>query len=215
MSELPYMQFYPAKYLADTQHLTTLEHGAYLLLIFNYWQRGAALPNDDKKLATITRLPIKDWLKVKPTMAEFFQVSLDEWRHGRIEADILAIDDRRSKSTDAAELSKLARQLRKEGMAEADVKREVSARSSDLEAIRKEKKRKENIPPTPTGGLPDNFLDFDEKKWREVMAAFTRTKFDRVWSKRHGPEPGCPGCAVPAHIQAEFGFTPTLEIKSA
>src|SRR4051794_27031196 len=36
----PWMAFYPADYLGDTGHLSTTEHGAYALLIFNYWMRG-------------------------------------------------------------------------------------------------------------------------------------------------------------------------------
>ncbi|HAD1120104.1 TPA_asm: DUF1376 domain-containing protein, partial [Salmonella enterica subsp. enterica serovar Typhimurium] len=44
MATLPYMQLYIADYLADTMHLSAEEHGAYLLLMFNYWQTGRAIP---------------------------------------------------------------------------------------------------------------------------------------------------------------------------
>jgi uncharacterized protein YdaU (DUF1376 family) len=51
MAALPYMQFHIAEYLADTSHLTTEEHGAYLLLIFNYWQRGNYRSLDSRSVA--------------------------------------------------------------------------------------------------------------------------------------------------------------------
>jgi uncharacterized protein YdaU (DUF1376 family) len=41
------MQLFVAEYLADTMHLNAIQHGGYLLLLMNYWQRGKALPNND------------------------------------------------------------------------------------------------------------------------------------------------------------------------
>ena len=52
---MPYIPLFVADYLADTSHLSTLEHGAYLLLIMNYWQRGESLPCGDMQLARIAR----------------------------------------------------------------------------------------------------------------------------------------------------------------
>lgn len=79
------MPFFPTDYLADTVDLTTLEHGAYFLLILHYW-REEGLPNDDRKLARIARMSERDWTKARDTLRRFF---MPDWRHGRIEAELI------------------------------------------------------------------------------------------------------------------------------
>ncbi|QXZ11692.1 DUF1376 domain-containing protein [Pseudomonas sp. AO-1] len=86
MAALPYMQLYVADYLADTMHLTTEEHGAYLLLIFNYWQTGKPIPVS--RLARITRLSNERWTDVERSLREFFNERDNEWIHDRIERDL-------------------------------------------------------------------------------------------------------------------------------
>lgn len=88
MAAIPFMPLYVADYLSDAAHLNTLEHGAYLLLIMTYWQRGEALPNDDKKLARIARLGPREWNRLRPTLSEFFQVSCGTWSHSRVEREL-------------------------------------------------------------------------------------------------------------------------------
>lgn len=80
----PWMPLYVADYLADTGRLSTTEHGAYLLLIMEYWQRGG-VPDDDVQLARIVRLSPAAWKKTKPAIASLFQ---DGWRHKRIDAEL-------------------------------------------------------------------------------------------------------------------------------
>ncbi len=80
----PWMPLYIADYLADTGDLSTLEHGAYLLLIMTYWQKGG-LPSDDAKLSRIVRMTPAQWSKVKPSLATYFDA---EWRHGRIDGEL-------------------------------------------------------------------------------------------------------------------------------
>ncbi len=78
-----WMPLYVGEYLADTGHLTTTQHGAYLLLLMHYW-RKRELPSDDKQLAAIAKLPLRIWLDVKETLQAFFY---DGWRHKRVEAE--------------------------------------------------------------------------------------------------------------------------------
>jgi uncharacterized protein YdaU (DUF1376 family) len=82
---VPFMPLYVADYMADTAHLTTVEHGAYLLLIMTYWQRGEALPDDDKKLARIVGLQGRNWKRVRQEIEPFFEFRDNKWVHQRIE----------------------------------------------------------------------------------------------------------------------------------
>ena len=97
MTSLPYMQLYTSDYLADTAHLTTEEHGAYLLLIMNYWQRGKPLDNTDGRLAHVARLSADRWAAVEGVLGQFFKVDGVIWTHARIERDLDKIRDKSSK----------------------------------------------------------------------------------------------------------------------
>jgi len=104
-SALPYMKFYPTDYLSDTQHLTTVEHGAYMLLILNYWQRGGPLPDDDRRLSGIARLSFEQWLNVRSTLVEYFHVEGGFWRHNRVELELLAVQAKSKKASRAGKMS--------------------------------------------------------------------------------------------------------------
>lgn len=78
-----WMPLYVGEYLADTGHLSTTQHGAYLLLLMHYW-RKRELPSEDKQLAAIAKLPLRIWLDTKEILQAFFY---DGWRHKRVEAE--------------------------------------------------------------------------------------------------------------------------------
>jgi uncharacterized protein YdaU (DUF1376 family) len=105
MSSIPYMPLYIADYMADAAHLSTLEHGAYLLLIMTYWQRGKPLPNSDERLANVARMSVVEWGTVKPVLAEFFCDDGDSWCHKRIDAELSRFRDKSAKASAAGKAS--------------------------------------------------------------------------------------------------------------
>lgn len=117
MAALPYMQLYVADYLADTGHLTTEEHGAYLLLIFNYWQTGKPLRKD--RLSTVARLSNDRWVSVESVLKEFFHDNGETWVHFRIEADLASVQESVENASKAGKASALARQRKNELKANA------------------------------------------------------------------------------------------------
>lgn len=99
-----WMPLYVGDYLGDTQRLTTEQHGAYLLLILDYWRNGPA-PDDDAVLQQITKLDRATWKRHRPALARLFQIADGEWRHKRIDRELEAAavnSDRRSSKARAA-----------------------------------------------------------------------------------------------------------------
>ena len=80
----PWMPLYVGDYLGDTGHLTTAQHGAYLLLMMHYWRKGE-LPDDDVQLSKITKLPLRTWGDYRPVLQQFFHSG---WKHKRIDAEL-------------------------------------------------------------------------------------------------------------------------------
>ena len=78
------MPFWVGDYLRDTQHLSTEEHGAYLLLILHYWTHGG-LPQDEKFLQKICRVSPYRWLKIRGNLFALFGPN---WKHKRIDAEL-------------------------------------------------------------------------------------------------------------------------------
>jgi uncharacterized protein YdaU (DUF1376 family) len=147
MAAMPYMPLYVADYMADAAHLSTLGHGAYLLLIMTYWQRGEPLPASDRKLARIAGLSEAEWADVRDDLAEFFVEADGVWRHGRIERELEAV---RSKSEKA----------RSAGRASAEAR--FNGRSTNAEQ-------------TPNHLDTDTELDADAEKDRSIINLSSRT----------------------------------------
>jgi uncharacterized protein YdaU (DUF1376 family) len=124
-----YMPFHPGDYLTDTAHLSAAEHGAYLLLILNYWQRGEALPADDRKLRGIARMSADEWQESRETVLEFFTERDGLLHHKRIDEELATARDKSSKAKASAEQSVNVRR--------ANAKRPLSERSANQDQDQK------------------------------------------------------------------------------
>jgi uncharacterized protein YdaU (DUF1376 family) len=130
-----WMPLWIGAYLADTMRLTTLQHGAYFLMLLAYWRDGEALPDDDEDLRSITKTEKAEWKKLRPVMANFFVVGNGVWWHKRVESELASSKQRAEKSVERA---KAAAQTRWKGkktdnkpMLEDMLKHEPSMQSDD------------------------------------------------------------------------------------
>lgn len=89
----PWMPLYVGDYLAKTSHLTTLQHGAYLLLILHYWANGG-LPTQPEALMAIARLGHDEWRSNCQVLHNFFS---RDWKHSRIDEELAKCDSLREK----------------------------------------------------------------------------------------------------------------------
>lgn len=90
-------------YLADTQHLTLEEHGAYLKLLLIAWRSpDCALPDDDKRIATMLGIAPAKWAKLKPTVMQFWTRTRKGWEQKRLSKERKFVDEKSQKNSRAA-----------------------------------------------------------------------------------------------------------------
>ena len=103
-----WMPLYIGDYLADTTRLTTDQHGAYFLLIMDYWRNGAP-PDDDLILSNITRMSVPAWRKTKASVLCFFNLIDGFWVQSRIEKELKDANSSKAKAQDKAHKAAAAR----------------------------------------------------------------------------------------------------------
>lgn len=103
-----WMPLYIGDYLRDTTRLTTAQHGAYMLLIMDYWTNGAP-PDDDAVLASITKSTIDDWAKIRTAIVSKFQIEDGFWRHSRIDRELAEAQENKQKRLERSHKANLAK----------------------------------------------------------------------------------------------------------
>jgi len=81
------MPIYIGDYLSATSRLTTEQHGAYILLLLDYWRNGPP-PDNDSILCQIARLPVERWKQIRHSISSFFKISDGRWTDDALDARI-------------------------------------------------------------------------------------------------------------------------------
>lgn len=108
----PFMQLYVADYLGDTRHLTTEQHGAYLLLLMTMWRSDGVLSSDPAKLARIAGLTVARWRKIGDDVLAFFTPCEGGLTQGRLAAELTIADEKSAKNAQAGRLGGRAKALK-------------------------------------------------------------------------------------------------------
>lgn len=155
MAEFPALPLWTDAYLGDTTHLTTIEHGAYLLLLMTAWRsRDTCLPDDDKILARYTRCTLGQWRRLRPILEPFFHVANGIWRQSRLTDEAVAVRQKR----DAAAANGRASALKRKG-------RHSTERITPLNEATNEASTKNQLNHNHTHSLSNDNANSDAEFW--------------------------------------------------
>lgn len=172
----PFMQLYVADYLGDTRHLTTEQHGAYLLLLMTMWRSGGVVANDEIKIARITGLSVVRWRKISPDVLEFFTEVDGGLTQARLAAELAISEEKSEKRSQSGKAGARAKALKNNKAATANASRTLK------HSPEPEPEPEERVPPTPKGeaknarrkpetALPGDFPDLKAKQSAVVQVS--------------------------------------------
>lgn len=114
------MQLYVADYLGDTRHLTTEQHGAYLLILMAMWRSGGTVPDDEAKLARIVGLSVTKWRKISSDVIDFFDRCEAGFTQKRLAAELAFAEEKSQKRSEAGKAGVRAKALKSNKAATAN-----------------------------------------------------------------------------------------------
>ena len=109
-----FMPLYTGDYMRDTQHLSLLEHGAYLKLLMHCWDQSGPAPLDERRLSGICNARSKEEITaVYCVLQEFFVKMDDGWYNTRLMRELQksnAISQNRAEAGRIGGLARAAKQ---------------------------------------------------------------------------------------------------------
>lgn len=188
MAALPWFAFDREAYISNTMHLTTEEHGAYLLLMLTYYGTGKPLPGYERALASIAKLPLERWYIVAVALKPFFIEDTTEqgsiWRHERIETELLAASSKHAAAVAKATAAAQARHGKSSSAPAKSVLQAVVERTpSRKRAPSQAKASSEHTPSTPQASSSSPHLHLHTTTTDVVVVAREGAKHDDDNSK--------------------------------
>lgn len=187
MAEFPAMPLWTDAYLADTGHLTTLEHGAYMLLLMTMWRAGGSLPDDDTRLMRFTKTNSAQWTKIKPVIMEFFHIEGGKISQKRLAREFDFVKTKREKASQSAK----AKYQKYNDLPEANAEERMANAPATTPTPTPIKKKEPSAPKKGTR-IPNDFKpDFDEAVRIGVpmqLVSQEAAKFRDYWTAKSGKD---------------------------
>lgn len=106
-----FMPFYVGDYLKDTNRLSAAEHGAYLMLMLDYWQNGP-IPDDERILFRLSRMSASEWAESREVLLAYFKRRDGKLFHSRIDRELSAAKSRSDRYSKLSEVGVSARKAK-------------------------------------------------------------------------------------------------------
>jgi len=191
-----WMPLYIADYISATSRLTTEQHGAYLLLMMDYWKNGAP-PDNDQVLAQITKLSPDAWCNARTMLQGFFEVCDGHWYQHRIEVEMEKANHNKKANIERGKAGAAARWGNKDAPSIVEASSEVYSADSTSPSpspsslslplsLKKEKKSQRGSRLPEDFLLPKEWSEFCVKTRPELSAFNVWEEFRDYWIAQPG-----------------------------
>lgn len=158
-------------YRADTAHLSTLEHGAYRLLIDEYMMTRMPLLDNDRALARIVGVSLEEWAVIAPTIRAFFKPRSGRLHQKRCDITLDAEDRRAQNRSEHSKKAALARWNGNNHLNAAGTPQASPSNAQPMlidairpDQIRSDKERKKDLQHSRGSRLPADWMPSEEDK---------------------------------------------------
>jgi uncharacterized protein YdaU (DUF1376 family) len=153
---LPYMKLYVSDYFGDTRHMSTEQSGAYLHLLMSMWLSGGFIPGDERSLAKLSGLSLRQWRRVRDPIEALLMRDGDMVTQRRLLSERQEADDKCQKKVAAGKASAKAKALKAKPSASTDVGvllEQNDQQNAHNQNQNQNQNKKEKEPPAVAGAL--------------------------------------------------------------